>query len=73
MSKVTYVHSGEPEPCKGVAFYLDAGVLLRDVTKAANITYPDGSNPRPGDQVRCGSCGRDQIPWTAFTRAAAEL
>jgi hypothetical protein len=73
MSKVPYVHTGGPEPCKGVAFYLDAGVLLREVIKAANITYPDGSNPTPGDQVRCGCCGRDQMPWTAFSRMAAKL
>jgi hypothetical protein len=67
---IIYRHTGEPSPCGGVAFHLDAELQRHEVIKAAHVTYPDGSKPAAGELVRCGHCGLKGLPWSAFTRSA---
>jgi hypothetical protein len=51
-------HRGGPTPCDGVAI-----MMLRDQDShyeipADNVLLIDGSAPKRGDYVHCGSCGQ---------------
>ena len=50
--------------CKQVGFYYNAGTLPtpQDIISSDNVTLPDGSHPKCGDEMVCGHCGKAWHP-----------
>lgn len=48
--------------CGGVAFYTTKVWARGELMYAADVTFPDGTKPKPCDLMRCGHCGRPVAP-----------
>jgi hypothetical protein len=51
-------HGGGPLPCQGVALMLLKDQASRYDIPADNVVLIDGSKPKRGDYIFCGSCGQ---------------
>lgn len=51
--------------CNGVAFYHTAHnrPLPNSTIFADDVVFPDGSAPKAGDDIKCGSCKAPLEPW----------
>lgn len=59
---ITAIHrrdTQDVQACKRVAFYYDEVGAPEDRIEAERVTMPDGGKPKPGDTMKCGSCGAD--------------
>lgn len=45
------------DACMRVAFYYDEVDAPLNIIQAQRVTMPDGSTPKPGETMKCGSCG----------------
>jgi hypothetical protein len=43
--------------CGGVMFYMEGAATDGEVVTAQTSWFPDGTQPKPGDPFKCGSCG----------------
>ena len=59
---ITTIHRFLPGACRRVAFYYDDEGAPTDKIEAAWVRLPDGSQPKSGDVMTCGSCGREIGP-----------
>jgi len=59
---ITAIHrhdTADVSPCLRVAFYYNEAGAPEDRIDAKRVRLPDGSKPKPGDTMLCGSCGAE--------------
>ena len=57
---ITALHRHDVEgaaACRRVAFFYDEDGAPMDRIDAKRVQMPDGTTPKPGDTMTCGSCG----------------
>lgn len=59
---ITAIHrhnTGDTPACRRVAFFYDEEGAPEDRIDAKRVRLPDGSVPKTGDTMTCGSCGAE--------------
>lgn len=58
---IPLIHHGGPVPCKRVALYVRAMPNPYEIA-ADNVALLNGSRPKRGDPMMCGSCRLPVVP-----------
>lgn len=59
--------------CNDIAFYLSEMPKIGELIKPTTVTLVDGTTPKHGSRIICGSCGRTPVISIHFIKKVPEF